>query len=165
MTEAVTRIIGIGQPAAGDDFAGIAVVRALRADGALPEHVELHETTDPASLVDLLAGIRHAILVDALVDGGTPGTVECFTPEAFGRVARAPTSSHGIGVAEAVALARALAPDDSMPAIRIVAIRIAPSPVHVCETLSPAVAAALPEAVKRVRELLVQEMEVTSPRN
>jgi hydrogenase maturation protease len=148
-----TRVIGIGRPCVGDDFAGLAIVRALRDGVPLPAGVEVHETADPGRLVELLDGVRHAIVIDALVGGGRPGTLRCLTPEALARYPRAPFSSHGLGVAEAVALARALAPAGAVTDVRIVAVAIA-APCGPARTLSPPVKASVPRAALLVRELL-----------
>ncbi|MEZ5540457.1 MAG: hydrogenase maturation protease [Pseudomonadota bacterium] len=161
MSGMAVRVIGIGQPGAGDDFAGIAVVRALGAAGRLPAGIGLHEIADPARLVDLLAGTARAVLVDAIADGGEPGTVACLAPEALACLPRAPYSSHGIGVADAIALARVLAPDGDGPGIRIVAISIA-RPHGPGTTLSAPVAAAIPRAVACVRDLLTNETAATA---
>lgn len=155
MNAVTTRIIGIGQPYAGDDGAGIAVLRVLRHDRRLPAGISLHETTDPARLVALLDGIRHAIVVDALVSAAPPGTVMCVAPEALAADAGAAYSSHGIDVAAAIALARALAAPAAAPRISIVAIAIAP-PAGPGDSLSAPVAAALPRAAARILALLSQ---------
>jgi hydrogenase maturation protease len=156
MKAAATRVIGIGQPAAGDDGAGIAVVRALRDGYRLPSGVEIHETTDPGRLIDLLDGIRHAILVDALVSDERPGTIRCLAPDQLSRYPRAPFSCHGMGVAEAIGLARALAADGAGIDIRIVGVTIKPPAGYSC-ALSSSVAAVLPLAASLILELLAGE--------
>jgi hydrogenase maturation protease len=62
-------------------------------------------------------------------------------------------STHGLGVAQAIALARAVAPDAVAPAIRIVGITIAP-PARYVQALSPVVTAAVGRAADRVRALV-----------
>jgi hydrogenase maturation protease len=62
-------------------------------------------------------------------------------------------SSHGIGVADALALAGALGHDVSMAALRIVAVAIA-RPAGRRAGLSPEVAAAVPGAAERVLGIL-----------
>lgn len=88
------RVIGVGNPWRGDDGAGPAVARA--AGGV--------STADPARLLDLWEGARHAVVVDACVSGAAPGTIHRGDA---GRPAQ-PASTHGIGVADAIALARSL---------------------------------------------------------
>jgi hydrogenase maturation protease len=101
-------VIGIGNPDRGDDGAGRAVTQHLR--GVLPADVEIvaHDG-ETAGLVALLDGIAAAFLVDACASGAPAGTVRRYDvtqgplPAAsFG------LSSHGLGLAEAIELARAL---------------------------------------------------------
>lgn len=102
------RILGIGSPH-GDDRVGWAVVEALAASGALARHAAEALCCDRPGLrlAALLAGAEHAILVDALRGGGPPGRVRWLAP---GELAVQPDqlSAHGFGVAEGLALARAL---------------------------------------------------------
>lgn len=101
-------VIGIGNPERGDDGAGRLV--AARLAGALPENIEVAELDgEVTALLARLKGKSNAILVDACVSGAPAGTVQRFDAVAdplpgslFG------VSSHGLGLAEAVELARAL---------------------------------------------------------
>lgn len=138
------RVIGLGQPLGGDDGVGIAVARAVR--DASPG-LEVHELTGAEHLVDLLDG-TPTLLVDALIGAGPPGTLIALPPAALGRV-RA-FSTHGIGVAEALALAEALSGPEVLDGLVVLGIGIDP-PTAVAVGLSPAVAAAVPPAVARVR--------------
>lgn len=103
-----TIVIGVGNPDRGDDAAGREVARRLGAM-AIPG-VEIVELDGEATaLLAQLEGASAAILIDACVSGGEPGTihrydvVEAPLPSgAFG------VSSHGFGVSEAIELARAL---------------------------------------------------------
>lgn len=102
-------VIGIGNDFAGDDGAGLAVARALAG--------RLRTATSPglaADLVNRMAGEAHVILVDAARSGAPVGTLchfnahEAPLPGHFNRL-----SSHGMGVGEAIELARILG---SLPA-------------------------------------------------
>jgi hydrogenase maturation protease len=64
-----------------------------------------------------------------------------------------PVSTHGLGAARAIALARTLAPAAVSPRIRIVGITIA-RPESYVQALSPVVAAAVPRAAERVGVLV-----------
>ena len=149
---ATVRVIGIGQPSAGDDGVGIAVAHALRTL-RLPAGVEIHEIVDPASLVELLDGIRRAILIDAVVGDCAPGRLLCLTPEALAGERLTPLSSHATSVVQGIQLARTLAPGSVAATIRLVGVTIEP-PVSYTPHLSPAIRAALPQAVALVRRLL-----------
>lgn len=147
-----TRVIGIGQPAAGDDNAGIAVVRALR-EQPLPPGVEIHEVTDPALLIDLLDGIRYAILIDALVSEDNPGNIVFLTPDELATCRAMPLSSHGMSVTDAIELVNTLASNSIPGNIHIIGITIA-SPGHYRHAMSAAITAAVPRAAGLITQLL-----------
>ena len=145
------RIIGLGQAAAGDDGVGLAVIDLLRAD-ALPDGVELFVAADPSSLMPLLETSALVVVVDAVLarrGGPTPGDVLVLAPEDLALRGLRPVSTHGLGVAESIALARALAPDGASKDVRVVAIGIARPTVHQ-HGLSARIAAAVPHAAARV---------------
>jgi hydrogenase maturation protease len=143
------RIIGIGQPAAGDDGVGCAVLAALRRRG-VPHGVELVPALEPTALIDALDTPAGVILVDALA-GGEPGAVRTVAEDELA-CRPGPVSSHGVGVAAALALARQLHP--GAPSwLRIVTIGIR-QPDRYTGGLSPAVAAAIPAAVALVLQLV-----------
>jgi hydrogenase maturation protease len=139
------RLIGLGSPF-GDDAAGPAVVARVAAEG-LPEGVEAVLPARPDALLDALEGADAAVLVDASRAGLAPGTVHEPAPGAL-REARA-LSSHGLGVAGALALAEALG--RAPRRLAVVAIEAAAA---AGDGLSEPVRAALPEAARRVRARL-----------
>ncbi|HET7567948.1 MAG TPA: hydrogenase maturation protease [Gaiellaceae bacterium] len=100
-----TVVVGVGNELRGDDAVGLHVVRAL---GGLEATVVECEG-EPIGLIDSWAGHERAILVDATESGAEPGTVrrvpadEGPLPPELQR-----SSTHLLGVAEAVELARAL---------------------------------------------------------
>jgi hydrogenase maturation protease len=143
------RVIGIGQPAAGDDGVGLAVIAALR--GRVPAGVALYEVTDTTDLIPLLEAPGLAILIDAVV-GLAPGEVAALRPEeAAGHRVR-PFSTHGLGVQGAVALARGLA-GGAGPEVQLIGIGI-PPPSRYGYGLSEAVAGAVPHAAALALALL-----------
>lgn len=101
-------VVGVGNPDRGDDAAGLLVARKLRE--TLPEKVEVVEHRgEAASLVELLGRVTTAILVDACVSGTASGTVHRFDAAATPLPsARFGASTHALGLAEAIELARAL---------------------------------------------------------
>jgi hydrogenase maturation protease len=145
------RIVGLGQRAAGDDGVGIAVLDWLRERGVAPA-VELAEAWEASGLGALLESPGPVVLVDAVL-APAPGRILELTPAQLDDSRRTPVSSHGIGVAEAIALARLLAPDRLSPALRIVGVTIA-RPRHHTSRLSPAVAGAVPRAAARALALV-----------
>jgi hydrogenase maturation protease len=138
-------VVGVGNPFRRDDGAGQAVVDALAADPP-PEVRLVCCDGDPVRLMDAWDGVRLAVVVDAAAGGDRPGRVHlnCFDRLPGGGVV---TSSHGMGLPEAVELADAL---DRLPE------RLAVVTVEAAETgfgigLSGPVAAALPALVAAVR--------------
>jgi hydrogenase maturation protease len=141
-----TRIIGIGS-GQGDDQLGWAAVRALESQ-ALPPGCTLHLCDNPASeLLPLLGGCAHAILVDAMVDGGPAGRVLRCAPGAVQPRAGG-SGSHGLSVDTVLALAAALG---VLPQrVSLLGVTLDPDHCALAPDLSPAVRAALPALVAQV---------------
>ncbi|MEU6430809.1 hydrogenase maturation protease [Microbispora sp. NPDC046973] len=98
-------VIGLGSDLRGDDAAGLEVARLLR--GTLPPSVAVVENSgDPAALVEAWSGAALAIVVDAVSSGAPPGTVHMPLHLPARSLPRA--GSHALGLADAVALGRAL---------------------------------------------------------
>ena len=98
-------ILCLGNPDRGDDAAGPLVARRLG---------EMSVTAcaldgDPLVLLDAWRVGEHVVVVDAVVTGRTPGAVSVY--DALTAPLTVPalrSSSHALGLAEAVALARTL---------------------------------------------------------
>jgi len=98
-------VLGIGSPFGADRVAW-EVVDRLRGD---PRYSRLRlETADRpgAGLATYLQGVRAAILFDALLSDAPPGSLHRLHPAQLAPGDR--TSNHGFGVADALALGRAL---------------------------------------------------------
>jgi hydrogenase maturation protease len=139
-------VIGIGNPDRGDDGLGRAVARRLA--GALPAGVALvEETGEAARLVSRLQAADAAILVDASASGAAPGTIRCLdvaaSPLPAGLFA---LTTHGVGLAEAIELARALG---TLPP-RCTVYAIEGEAFGLGAPLSPAVAAAVVDVAARI---------------
>ena len=139
-------VVGIGQLAAGDDAVGLLVARNVAAKG-----IVARECADASLLLTLLGDGRRVVVVDAVVGGGAPGTVSKLDAGALGSGPR-PLSSHGLGVAEAIELARALYGEGAVALLSIVGVVIEP-PTDVAMGLSEAVAAAIEPASQLVTML------------
>ena len=138
-------VIGIGT-AHADDAAGLAVA-ALLASRPLPAGVFVLSCARPLpDLLDALDGADAAVLVDAARTGGAPGALHRFAPGDLAQL-RSP-SSHGLGVAQALALASALG---RAPA-RVELLAIEAGPLR-GEALSPAVAASIAGAAEAALEI------------
>ena len=101
-------VIGIGNAMRGDDAAGVAVVDRLRARVA-PDVDVVACSAEPSRLMEAWAGATSVTLVDAVSSGAPPGTLRRFDATDTAVPARAfGGSTHAIGVAETIELARAL---------------------------------------------------------
>src|SRR3974390_2937927 len=96
-------ILGCGNLDRGDDAVGLIVAQRLREAGIPAEDF----TADGLALVERWIGAESVILIDAVVTGCPPGTVTVWDEPPLELEAFA-TSTHGIGVAHAIRLGRAL---------------------------------------------------------
>ena len=101
-------VVGLGNEHRRDDRCGLEVVRELR--GRLPPTVPLLEgPRDAARLLDLWEGARHVIVIDAMQGHGPPGSIRRWEVGAAEGLEGLPaTSTHGLGLAEAVEIGRSL---------------------------------------------------------
>ncbi|MGJ0535602.1 MAG: hydrogenase maturation protease [Methylocystis sp.] len=139
-------VLCIGNPDRGDDAAGRAVARALRALLADSEIIE--EEGEATRVLARLDGADAAYIVDACVCGAEPGEVRRFDASA-GPLPRAAfgASTHGFGLVEALELARALG---VLPA-RCIVYAIEGGTFDIGAPMSPAVAAAVDIVAGRLR--------------
>ncbi|ATL32232.1 hydrogenase maturation protease [Streptomyces formicae] len=106
-------VIGVGNEFRRDDGVGWAVIARLReraADRPLPPGTVLATCDgDPARLIGLWEGTQLAVVVDAAhAHPGHPGRVHRLTLDADALERPRTASSHGLGLGEAVELARVL---------------------------------------------------------
>lgn len=101
------RILGIGSPS-GDDQAGWLTVDALADCDVQGAHELAIDKLDRpgASLIGLLEHADWVILVDAMQSGDRPGRIKRFGQDAWPGYTHG-LSSHGLGVLDALSLARA----------------------------------------------------------
>jgi hydrogenase maturation protease len=146
-------ILGLGNPLRGDDGVGPRVVAELLRRG-LPDGVAAVDGgTGGLDLLHLLEGWEHAIIVDAAELGRKPGEFLRFTPEEAHLVGSLVSlSSHTAGLADALALARALG--QTLPDIVIYGVQ--PERMDWQEGLSPAVEAALPQMITAILEEIMR---------
>ncbi|MFA4902652.1 MAG: hydrogenase maturation protease [Desulfobaccales bacterium] len=143
------KVIGVGNAWRGDDAAGLMIAQRLRKENFA--YAEIAESPGTGTtLADAWQGAPRVIVVDAVVAGGPPGAIYRFDahdPAATFPVA-SPASSHGWGVAEAVALGRLF---QELPPVLII-YGIEGQNFALGDGLSPAVAAAIPEAARRIAQ-------------
>jgi hydrogenase maturation protease len=132
-------VIGVGNAACGDDAAGLLAARRL---GGLE-----HEG-DPLALLDLWESAEVALVIDAVSSGAEPGTIHRFDAIAGPLPARmrSSTSTHAVGLGEAIELARALG---RLPG-QLIVYGIEGTRFGAGTALTPAVAAAVDAVVREV---------------
>lgn len=138
-------VIGIGNAFRCDDGVGLAVAAAL-AQRRIPGVQVMTDIGDPGSILDAWTGADLAIVVDAAVSrSGTPGRIRRWTPGDGD--SPAVVSSHMLGLAQAYALGEALG---RLPR-RLVVFTVDAADVGHGDTLTPAVAGAVPRVVDAVQ--------------
>ena len=144
-------VIGLGNPDRGDDGVGALVVEALT--GRLPSDVEIVlRTGDMLGLVEDWAGVDAVICIDAAAAVGSPGRIHRIDGLADALLPEPGlASSHAFGLAEAIALARALG--TAPPTLIVYAIE-----GSVFDTGAP-VSVAVAEAVEDVAVQVLAEVD------
>jgi hydrogenase maturation protease len=140
-------ILCLGNALRRDDAVALHVARALQA--ALPPGATVATSARAGLyLLDDMEGYDRVVVVDAVQTGAHPvGTVHALPLEALH--APAGPSPHAIGLPSALALARASgAPVPSR--VELVLVEVAEMDT-IGESLTPAVAAAIPRAVEAAR--------------
>jgi hydrogenase maturation protease len=143
-------VVGVGNEMRSDDAAGLQAARRLRplVHGGRVSVVE-HEG-EALGLLARLQGVRAAILIDAIRSGAPAGTIHRVDAGAApipGEL-RSSSSTHAVGVAEALELARELG---SLPE-RVLLYGIEGRCFDAGVTLSDEVLAALPALVAELQQ-------------
>ena len=142
------KVIGVGNEWRGDDAAGLLAVRRLKADPQLP--VEIVESRGTAGAVrEAWKDAAGVIVVDAMASGGRPGAIYRFNAHGAGvpvELSRSP-SSHGWGVAEALALGHVF---QELPPW-LISYGIEGKTFGPGQEVSQEVEAAIPELVRRIK--------------
>ncbi len=139
-------VIGIGNPIAGDDGAGIMVARGLRRVCESGNGVLFYELSgDLLEMADRLEEARRFIFCDA-IQGDTPGEIKIITP-----AAPLPFSAsfHQTDIASVMHTLASLHLTVPFPAWEIWGIGIA-APTHFSENLTAPVSQAVTQCVSRL---------------
>ena len=135
-------ILGCGNRQRGDDAAGILAAEHLRALG-IPAEICSGEVSD---LIEAWTGSDDVIVIDAVVSGAPSGTVHVWDWQRLPAFATSGGSTHGLGIAEAIELARAL---NRMPS-RLLVYGIEGKNFEIGSEVSPEVERAVEEVVQRI---------------
>jgi len=152
-----TLVIGLGNPILGDDGVGWHVAEEIAKITVDRSNVEVDcVSLGGLSLMERLTGSRRVILIDAIFTGGAPiGTVSQITLGDLPDLTTGHSASvHDTSLHNALNIGRSMdipLPEDQD--VIIIAIE-AENVYDFSQELSPAVAAAVPQTVKVVMDLL-----------
>ncbi len=139
------RVVGLGS-ASGDDALGWEVVDRLKTMVQPGTGVELHRIESGQRLLDLLDGKGSLVVIDAVRAGGPVGRIYRRTWPGTGLEGLRPVSTHGVGLAEVLALAATLG---LLPA-QVIIHGMEAGETTSESGLSPTVAMALPRLVEQL---------------
>jgi hydrogenase maturation protease len=160
------RVIACGNPAAGDDAAGILAVEEAREALEHLADVDVVPRASPLDVLHLLEGADAVVIVDAIRTPGSgrpPGTLIRAEagPEGLPAEIRSSLSSHGFGIVESVGLAAAIGRPP-----RVVVLGVEAESAAAGAAVSPAIRDALPELASRIvgeARALAAEAERAAP--
>ena len=135
-------IIGCGNLQRGDDAAGELVAQKLRSLGISARIC----SGEASELLDAWRGADDVLVVDAVVTGAPVGTVHRWSNPQSIPFAKSAGSTHGFGLAEAIALAVAM---KELPA-RLWIYGIESENFQIGAGISPKVECAVDEVVKAI---------------
>lgn len=157
MNDNKTLIIGLGNPILGDDGVGWVIAENLKYQYCDDPNLEFEFLSlGGLSLMERLTGYRNVILIDALSSGKHPkGKVVSFPLSEVPDLTSGHTSSaHDTSLRNALNLGRSMGIDLPIDEnITVVAIE-AENVYDFSEELSPLVAAAVPLAINRVKDII-----------
>lgn len=159
-------VIGVGNEFRRDDGVGWAALARLRERAEtrpLPPDTELATCDgEPGRLIDLWEGARFAVVVDAAhAHPGAPGRVHRLALDAGVLTQPSSTSSHGLGLGEAVELARVL----GLLPERLIVYAVEGAESELGTGLSPAVAGAVEPLVEAVEEEIARHVDSAAGRS
>ncbi|MFI9152486.1 hydrogenase maturation protease [Streptomyces sp. NPDC053367] len=154
-------VIGVGNDFRRDDGVGWSVVRRL-SERPLPSGTDLAVCDgDPGRLIGLWEGAGLAVVVDAAhAHPGTPGRVHRLELDGGQVTGASSTSSHGLGLGEAVQLADAL----GLLPQRLVVYAVEGAETSLGTGLSPAVAAVVDALADAVEREVVRHLDMPAGR-
>ncbi len=142
----MTLVIGIGNADRGDDAAGLAVARRVRAATARRDVTVAELIGDQLGLLDAWNGVKDVYVIDAVCSGGVPGTVYRFDAAQLLDARFRHCGAHTFSLADVIELARAL---DRLP-VRLAGYGIEGAAFEIGTGLSPAVEAAVEAVTSRL---------------
>jgi hydrogenase maturation protease len=149
MNKHKTLILGIGNYLMGDEGIGVHVANRIQC-GKIFEGISVVDGgTGGFHLLSYFENYDHVILIDATLDGNTPGTIRLIKPK-FAKDFPPAMSTHDIGLKDMVSALQLL---DKMPDIDLFVVSIESIQQQGIE-LTPEIEKIVPEVIKRIRKLL-----------
>lgn len=145
-------LIGVGNELRGDDAVGLLIARRIQALN-LPGVAVLEWNREASGLMELWQNVSMVLLVDAVCSGNPPGTLHRW--DAVGAPLPADcfaASSHSLGVAQTVELARVL---DRLPP-RLIVYGVEAKQFAIQAGLSPELEDGFDAIVQQIRDDLVK---------
>jgi hydrogenase maturation protease len=148
-----TLVIGLGNPLITDDSVGLRVIQQLQPLLADRADVEVSEDYwGGLRLMERMIGFDAAIIIDAIRTGAPAGTIHLLTPD--GIATQRSASAHDVNLSTALEFGRqAGAPLPKNSQILLVGIEV-DDILTFGEQCTPAVQAAIPQAIEAVLESL-----------
>lgn len=152
---AKTLILGIGNTLMGDEGIGVHVVNSLEKT-ALPESVEILDGgTGSFLLLGPMQSAEKVILIDATIDGAKAGTVSRLRPR-FSKDYPPTLTAHDIGLKDLLDAFYLLG---KSPNVTLFAVSVTE-----LNDLSTELSAELQNAIPKVRQMIIDELENSSER-
>lgn len=147
-------VLGIGNILLRDDGLGIRALEALRRDFSFPGNVTLIDGgTTIFHNMEIFAAAEKMIVFDAVKLDGPPGTVYAFNPDEYRVKLPRKATSHDVGVLNTLSIMELIGKKPP----EVIIIGVQPKEYDTwSEELTPEVAAAIPEMVRRAVEQLAK---------
>lgn len=138
-------VVGVGNDLRGDDAVGLEVARRVSGEGCGARVAVL--VGDAADLLELMRGEDRVVIVDAVAPSGRVGRIHRVDASRAWQGPRQPDgSTHALGVAEALELARVLG---SLPP-RVTVFGIEGARFALGDAMSPEVRSASDDVVREI---------------
>jgi hydrogenase maturation protease len=152
MDEKQVVILGVGNILFSDEGLGVRVVEELMENYEFPENVSLEDGgVLGMNLLGVISSADHLIVVDAIRNGGSPGTLYRLEGEEIPRRILAKNSIHQVDLLESLTLCQAL---DKTP--ETVILGVEPEDI---ETLSLDLTATVRDKLGPLSKMVLEELE------
>lgn len=159
-----TLVVGLGNPILGDDGIGWQIAQELQKTQGIPSNVTIEcLALGGISLMEALIGYDRAILIDAIITHQAPvGSVSCYKLEDLPNLTSGHmTSAHDTSLVNALQMGLSLGAQ--LPEVISVVTVESQKIYEFSDEMSPAVAAAVPQALRIIQDLLIESGAEEAP--